>query len=359
MTTTSAYTVAEVIRSLPKNDIRYRGVSKLSTPAYCPITKRGTRLALGVESMKRHMTDEGYQLFSGLESAGYIFAGYRCPVDSTDVASLVHDYDPEVVVLQDKREWEGLTADRSMDPDMRFKSVTELARHSDIFKVTVLKDAQGNPPYHRQSAEEIGCHAWIVYYHPDIVTRLAPYVRRDHLVRTYHTIDKDLVPPYVAEGRNGCLLSGAISNAYPLRMKLVKKVGMLPQTTVMKHPGYHRNGSNTPEYLKSLTRYKVSICTSSRYGYALRKIMEATACGCRVLTDLPVDEVLPYIDGNLVRIHPRQSILSIAQTIRQMLDDYDPDVQEYYSNQAKGWYDYRNQGRLLAHNIDEMRRNYP
>src|SRR5690606_34111233 len=147
------------------------------------------RLALGVESMRRHMTDEGWQLFAGLGRAGYLLCGHDLPINRTDVRELLDEYGPSVVVLQDKREWEGLTADRSRDPRMRFRRVNALMQRQDVFTLTVLKDAHARPEYHRESAREIGCHAWVVYYHPRIVAHLAPYVRERHLVRTYHTVD--------------------------------------------------------------------------------------------------------------------------------------------------------------------------
>ena len=69
------------------------------------------------------------------------------------------------------------------------------------------------------------------------------------------------------------------------------------------HPGYHANGSFTPAlHSRNSTKFKVAICTSSTMGFALRKIIEATACGCRVITDLPAGEVMPEIDGNLTRV---------------------------------------------------------
>jgi hypothetical protein len=114
----------------------------------------------------------------------------------------------------------------------------------------------------------------------------------------------------------------------------------------------------TPQFLQTLSHFKVAICTSSMYGYALRKIMEATACGCRVLTDLPVDEALPEIDGNLFRIRPDTSAYHIQIYIRQLVKEYDPERQAHYAELAKKFYDFKAVGQRLADDIETLRRNY-
>jgi hypothetical protein len=343
-------TVQDVLNAFPvKPEV------PLPRPAY-HAREDGSWLCLGVESMRRHMTDEGFQVVKALEWAGYRLAGKDFPIGENDVRKLVEQYHPGTVVIQDKREWMGITADRSRDPAMQFRNVDVLKERPDIFKLTIVKDAQHDSQFHREAAEEIGCHGWVVYYHPDIVCRLAPYVRRDDVVRTYHTVDREIVPAYSAD-RDGCLLSGARSRVYPLRERLWK-FSLRLRLETLSHPGYHRSGSATPEFLKILSRFKVAICTSSVFGYALRKIIEATAAGCRVLTDLPTDEVLPYIDGNLTRIDQADSIATIEGVLRQMLETYDPERQDYYSTLAKKHYDYREMGIRLASDIEQLRRRH-
>lgn len=345
-------TVKQVIASLSSPNLE-----PLSAPLYMG-DGEGMDICLGVESMKRHVTDEGWQLVAGLQFAGYLLCGKDLLFNETDVPFILARTNPATVVVQDKREWEGLTADRSRDKTMRFRNVGVLRERPDIFKGTILKDAQHNPNYHHQSAEEIGCHFWLCYYHPDIVCRLAPYVRRQHIVRTYHTLDRELVPPYTPEGRQGSLLSGAVSSVYPLRQRLVRERLAIPGMDWLKHPGYHRKGCATPEYLRTLSRYKVAICTSSIYGYALRKLIEASACGCVVVTDLPVDEVLPEIDGNLVRVDPGMDVRHMAALLRRLEKAYDPEKQQHYAQLAQDWYDYRIRGVRLAEDIETMRKNY-
>jgi hypothetical protein len=304
------------------------------------------------------MSDEGWQIFQGLEHNGYQLAGKRLPIDQTDVSETIKATEPTTVVMQDKREWD-VAPTCFRDQEARFNFACALAERSDIFKLTILKDAHQRPVYHAESAREIGCHAWICYYHPRIVKHLAPYVREQHLIRTYHSLDPGIVPPVDKLLRlDRCLLSGATSSAYPLRQRLFREVHALPGCMPAAHPGYHRNGCATPQFLKRLVSYKVAICTSSIYGYALRKFCEATACGCRIVTDLPTDEVLPEIDENLVRIHPSMPTTQIGDIIQGLYKSYDMERQKALSQKAIAFYDYRAVTKRLADDIERLRQCY-
>ena len=344
-------TVADVIASLPKP-----ATPELPAPKYSEVLNVGEhRLVLGVASMKDHMTDEGWQITHGLSQNGYLHCGYNLPIECTDVRKLTNAYPPHTLVLQDKREWH-FDPRNFRDPHARFTNVEYLAGRADIFKLTVLKDAHQGPAWHSDAAAEMGCHAWICYYHEDIVHHLAPYTRKHHLIRTYHTLDPLIVPKFNTERIGGCLMSGAVSNAYPLRKRILAERNM-PIVT-MQHPGYHRKGSNTPEYLKTLSEFKVAICTSSMYGYSLRKIIEATAAGCIVITDLPIDDIMPGIDGNLVRVHPEIKMNDLRHVIKDCISSWDADRQWCLASNARNIYDYKIQTLLLAEQIDALRNIY-
>lgn len=317
-----------------------------------------TKVCLAVESMRRHMTDEGWQIMEGLSHNGYRLVGHGLDFGQVDVPTILQSLHPTILVLQDKREWDFAPGD-FRDPNAAFTRYQELAGVDNIFKVTVLKDSHQRPEYHRQSAEEIGCHAWIIYYHPKIVQHLATYVRPEHLIRTYHSINPDHMPiTNHTTFRYGCILSGAISGAYPFRTRLVREKHTLPMVDYLPHPGYHRNGCQTPQFLERLYQYKVAICTSSIYGYALRKIIEATACGCVVVTDLPSDEVLPEIDGNLVRVSPNIEAKELGDLLTSLYRNYSPDLQRSYAEKALLWYNYKEVGKRLASDIETLRVNY-
>lgn len=370
-------TVEDVLAMLPPSP----SLQELVAPAYdLPDMLEGVKVGLAVESMRRHTTDEGWQLFDGLNHAGWVLCGHalssqegREAYSITNVPSILQTFDQHkrtllngqtaggltTVLVQDKREWTGLTAggERTFDSRERFSSVEELWNRHDLFKLTVVKDAQHDAEFHRGAASEIGCHAWVCYYHPKIVKRLAPYVRERHLVRTYHSIDKDLVPKYQADRRVGTIISGARSpKTYPLRERLWKDDRISMHR--LGHPGYHRKGCGTPDYLRLLSGFRVAICTSSIYGYTLRKIIEATACGCVVITDLPMDDVLPKIDGNLVRVAPEIPTEDLREIIAHYERKYDPFIQANYAVVAKQRYDFRVLGKKLSDDIEAMRLSY-
>lgn len=333
------------------------------------------QVGLAVKSMERHTTDEGWQLFQGLQSAGYALAGMGITMEldwqafgetwsyqnHTDVKEILDLALPTTVVLQDKREWIGKTAGKGFDPLETFTNVSSLREHPEVFKVGVLKDAHSDAHLHIDSANEAGLHAWVVYYHPTIVAAQAPYVRPKHLIRTYHSIDEDLVPPFSQRRSQSVgLLSGAVSGAYPLRSRLALACEnqSMRHLTYRKHPGYRRDGCHTPEYLKLLSTYRVAVCTSSRWGYAVRKIIEATAAGCIVVTDLPKDEVLPCIDGNLIRVETDINSRELDELVGDLCERYDAGMQQSWSTLAQTWYDFRAVGKRLADDIEKLRVSY-
>lgn len=322
--------------------------------------RRG-RVFFASETFSRHMTDEGWQIQLGLQKAGYALVGRYFDYDETDCRQVMRDMRPGVALMQDKREWDA-NLDGCFDKSISFQHSTALADDPAAFKLTIIKDAHSDPAYHRQAAEEIGCHAWISYYHPDIVCHLAPWVRREHVIRTWHSVDSAAVPVYSAVGRKGCLLSGAIDKSiYPLRARLKAAAleGRIPETTVLTHPTYHARGHCTPDYLKTLSKYKVAICTASVFGYALRKIIEAVACGCKVITDIPPDDPLPGgIDEALIRVSPEVPINQLAWIVQREIAAYDPLAQERYARAACEWFDWRRRGTELAGEIEKMRSEF-
>jgi hypothetical protein len=327
----------------------------LPAPPFEPRMSRTARLVLGVSSMRDHMTDEGFQITEGLSQNGYLHCGYGLTDPRTNVEALVESHAPGTVVVQDKREW-SFNRGNFRDPHAEFRGIEALKRDS-IFKLTILKDSHQNPVWHAEAAKEMDCHAWIVYYHPDIVHRLAPYTRRQHLIRTYHTVNPAHVPQFSPENREGTLFSGAVSGAYPERQHILSMRGL--PVTLLQHPGYHRSGCATPGFLQYLTQFKVSICTSSMYGYALRKIIESTAAGCRVITDLPVDDKLPLIDDNLIRVNfAEMTRESLTDLIRQTEAEYSPERQQGFAEDAVWFYDYKRMTRILACDIAILRDSY-
>lgn len=308
---------------------------------------------LAVKSMSQHTTDEGAQLQGGLAISGYRLVGHGYKQSTWD------DLNLRTAIVQDKREWDANNS-TCLDPKAAFHGTERLRDMPDVFRLTIVKDAHQNPGYHRAAHDEIGTHAWITYYHPDIVTHLAPWIRPEHVVRTYHSIDSTQIPPF-CRNRLPVLASGAtFASVYPLRNRIKRMVnsGRLQGVSLLRHPGYGVKGCYTNDYLQVLNVHKVAICTASIYGYALRKIIEATACGCVVVTDLPSDEVLPGIDGNLIRIRPDAGHSEIKSVIHDAVKSYDMERQVGYSIEAMTRYDYKRVYGRLAVDIATMREAY-
>lgn len=352
------YRLEEILARWPPG-----GAVPLAAPVYRqpPMGTAPDRLMLGVASMRRHMTDEGHQLQEGLAAAGYQLWGRGYPGrDETDVGRILGQTRPGTVVVQDRREWDPAKPG-CFDPAAEFLRPERLRLRSDLFRLTVLKDAHADQDYHQAAARVLGVHAWVIYYHPAVVAAQAPYVRPAHLVRTYHSLNPRQIPPFAPWNRRGCVLSGALGpRHYPLRTRLAARAAELPQTTVLRHPGYGCRGSATERYLGQLSGFRAAICTASAHGYALRKIIEAVACGCRVITDLPPEEVLPGgIDEHLIRVHPQDRLEEIAGRVREALADWNPERQQEYARRAQTWYDYLAVGQRLTENIEKLRQSYP
>lgn len=343
-------TIRNTIAKLNRNNVRELTAPKFVNGA------TGNRLVLGVASMREHMTDEGWQITHGLSLNGYKHCGYLLDENKTDVNELISKHNPETVVIQDVREWDYQSGD-FRDKNAMFTNVDSMRARDDIFRLTILKDSHQRPGYHSDNCRMMGIHAWIVYYNEQIVKHLATYVRPQHLIRTTHSIDKNIVPAFSEQRDSGCLFSGAVSRAYPLRQSIIHHRHRLP-IFVQPHPGYHRDGCVVPSFMSLLNKFKVSICTSSMYGYTLRKLIESTACGCRVITDLPWDEILPVVEENLIRINPTDNHRTIKRTINDAIGSYSYDKQRELAKRAIEHYDYRVVCAKLAEDIQTMKDNY-
>lgn len=352
--TTNLNTIDSIIRALPSSNVK-----PLPRPEYTGSNTVGVNLGLAVATMKVHTSDEGWEIFKGLQDTGYTLYGSGLANDLTDITQILTHLHPTTVLMQDKREWD-LSGPRDFrDPSSRFTNYYRLGLEPNIFKLTILKDAHQRPEYHRQFMEEIGCHAVVCYYHPKIVQHLAPYTSNLPLIRTYHTINPEYIPAFnPTNNRKGALLSGAISNAYPLRQMLSRNLSSLVLTTHLSHPGYHRRGCHTPQYLQILNQHRIAICTCSNYGYALRKLVEATAAGCIVLTNLPIDDVMPEIDENLVRIPNNITIPELNNIIRDLYSHYNEERQRDFARRAIFRYSYQVECKRLADTIEDVRSSY-
>jgi len=317
----------------------------------------GPAVMMAVECFARHMSSEGWQLQDGLRAAGARLVGYGYDEALTNTPTILEQYAPSVVVVQDQREWDA-SKPGCFDKQAAFHATEALREHDDVFCVTVIKDAHHDPTYTAANHCRMGVHAWLHYYHPAVISRLAPWLRPEHMIRVHHTVSPDEIPPFVpGKNRDGCLLSGAVAaHWYPLRSRLWH--AQLPHTDRWRHPGYHARGHHTPVFLRAMGGYKAAICTTSIFGYALRKIVEAVACGCVPITDLPVADVIPEVDPWLERVPFDISEGAMGDVIKRIIADYDEEYRREGARVALERFDYRTEGRRVMSAIDELRNNY-
>jgi len=327
-----------------------------------------SRVFFGIGNFQNHMSSEGWQLQMGLNESGYNLVGPK--IDGCHNVRHYLESNPDVhtVILQDKREWD-VNHPACLDKNEMYSEYTQLADRDDLFTLTVYKDAQNQADYHRLSAEEIGCNALIIYYHPRSIIGVAPWVQDYTLIRTYHTLNRDELPAGIIFNakykKKSCVVSGAISAPYPLRRLAIG--GMQSrhyyenggEMVHLPHPGYHANGFATPKYLGALNHHRVALCCASRYQYALRKIIEATAVGCRVITDLSEYDRLPAIDGNLIRVPPHIEIGDLNTVVSGAIRSWDESKQREFSEAAIDFYDYKKITRRLRDDIESARELIP
>lgn len=348
-------TVADTIASI-KHVAR---VDELPTPPHVGrVVDDRPRIVLGVSSLKNHTSPEGHALIEGLRHAGWQVwgHGYPPPHDCTNVCEIVHRVNPSVVFIYDIREWgKHCGVNDLRDPRAKFTNISVLGECKDIFKVGLVRDAHNSVEECNSSFQEMGVHCWVHTYHPKIVKHLNNGVRSQHLIRSWHSVEPNDVPPFDKHKRDGCLLSGNLGPCYPLRTRLFDHLSKLQKTRMLGHPGLHGVGCQAPKYLDELSKHKVAICTSSIFGYSVRKLIEATAAGCIVVTDLPTDEVVPFIDNNLVRISPEATWQEVNQVLDGCHARWNPNVQRGSAEECKRWHDWREVGLRLSKDIEAMR----
>ena len=308
------------------------------------------RVFLANLDYRRHMTSEGDQLQEGLRSAGWTLAGKGYD-DLTDVPTILERYRPDVVVVHDKRDWDPASS-IAFRKDLGFGRLEALQK-SAAFKAVVVKDAASSLPYQKRFYDDVGADAAIVYYHPKQVACHSLWMNGRPMIRTYHSIaSADLAAIDLRAPRKRAIVTGAASNAYPLRQRVIRDAAMLG-VEVLRHPGYGNTGARTPEYLRKIAGYKVHVATASMYGFALRKIIESVAVGCSVVTDLPDFDILPEIDGALYRVKPTANAIEMRDVIRTAEKLWDLEERLAWAEKARRFYDYEAIGCYLDHKLSE------
>jgi hypothetical protein len=309
-------------------------------------------LVLANSSYQRHMTDEGDQLQRGLEAAGWSLAGFGYGDDCRNVPRLLERFQPETVFVQDVRDWR-TDSPGCFDRRVELQSWRILGSW-DGQKVTVCKDAGTAVDLQRQFAGDIGADAIAIYYHPESVLPLSPWLADYPLIRIYHSVDADecrRIP--LDRPRHRAILTGAINRTiYPLR-SLAQLNHEWLGLDLKRHPGYSDGGTMTHHYLRLLASYRVHLATASRYGFALRKILESVAVGAIPVTDLPAYDRLPFIDGALLRVRRGCTLGELKHTLDTADEAWNLEERRRWAELAWQHYDFRAIGRQLSESITE------
>jgi len=294
-----------------------------------------------------HTSTEGMELQLGLAHAGWTLAGAGYGDACRDVPTLLDRHRPEIVMISDPRDWDP-ASHGAFRKDIGFERVEALRNRPDIFRAVVVKDAGSVREYQREFFSRVGADAAVVYYHLAVVRELNPWLESAALVRTYHTVEpQHCVRVDPARPRKRAVVTGAVSKVYPLREAVVKAARRIG-VDVARHPGYQNRGAHTPAYLQLLAGYRVHVATASVYGFALRKIIESVAVGATPVTNLPASDVLPEIDGALVRVSPAASVEDVAAAVAAADRAWDPEERAAWATKARARYDWRVEGRRLS-----------
>src|SRR3990167_2877550 len=149
-----------------------------------------------------------------------------------------------------------------------------------------------------QEIVESGCKLAICHHENDVPKyRHVAGCRFAHIP---HCADPELFSANArpwAERDIDFLLTGVLSpQIYPLRERFANLIRTKKIPGVIHcHPGYRLASlaacdRQAVEYAKLLGRAKVSLCCTSRYRYALAKIVESAMAGCCVVSDEPEQE---------------------------------------------------------------------
>lgn len=306
---------------------------------------------------RTHTTNEGDELQNGMGRAGWILSGVGFD-GLTHVPTILEKYKPSAVLVHDKRDFDPSNIG-CFRKDIGFTDLKCLQNFPG-FVAGVVKDAgPGNTTYHRLFCEEIGAKAIVTYYHARSVNQFSPWMERYPQLRTYHSVDGETLRSLVMGDlrmRGYAVITGAVSSAYPLRQRVIMGATKI-NCAVLPHPGYSNKKNCTPEYLNTIAGYRVHVATASAYGFALRKIIESVAVGTTPVTDLPLFDRLPFIDGAIVRVPAGASIEDVDEAVRYANANWNLQERLRYAELAARFYDWREMGARLDRLISaEMQR---
>jgi hypothetical protein len=143
-----------------------------------------------------------------------------------------------------------------------------------------------------------------------------------------HSASPDFLVPYNEHPENALLLSGAVNDYYPLRLRVKELSDSRSYPIVIHcHPGhrcdfdYETDGRIGRGYAHKINSYRAAFTDSSKYKYSVAKYFEIPATGALLLADRAVSEPLKrigFIDGvHYIGV----SVEDLEDKIRYVLDE--------------------------------------
>ena len=125
------------------------------------------------------------------------------------------------------------------------------------------------------------------------------------------------------------VMSGAVSNHYPLRQKFMKAIPLLKDkgwtVYLHKHPGYTHGDAHTDKYQKQLAKVyntaKIALTCSGRPKSRFGKYVEIPACGTAVAGDLP-NEDQAEMKKFVIQLDTSMSVDQIVQRLDKYLQNH-------------------------------------
>lgn len=306
-------------------------------------------LQFGVEAFKDYASDTAYRIQAGLADQGFTCFGKRFPGDRncTDMREVVERERPDIVHVEDWNTWNPKMKQKA-SADVEFTNWEWVGQQEGILRCTKHADPWHHFEEQKHFQRVFNPHAVLVRYEPDLVSRCAPYMKRELMVRLYHTVTREFCRPVREKGRDRiCLLSGACHGVvYPLRTRIWREVRQLPDwektfTHRVHHRWLHSGGSAVPGYMEQLARYKVAFVGCSKFLAAFKKLYEATAAGCIVVTNFPETDRVPVVDENLFRVPSDISAEALQEICRELAFIWDEEKQKDLAQRTIARYDYR------------------
>lgn len=141
-----------------------------------------------------------------------------------------------------------------------------------------------------------------------------------------HCAEKEVFKDYSLDKEYDVLFTGAVSQHYPLRVRLAKITSEILSKKfnckILRHPGYTIRDVDhqAAEYAKELSRARIALVSSSKHKYALAKYVEAPMCRTLLCGDIPKENEQWYKSW-MLEVNSGMTNDQIANVITECLNN--------------------------------------